>query len=235
MRHTHPKAGVDHASKVKTLTASAIFSQLSKEGMDDFASLLVPVSFSKGSVIFADGDPSDFLYIVHAGRVKLYKGSVSGKTVTVSLGVTGIALNGLALDLDKYFLTAEAVTDTVVLRISKSEFREVWSKYPVLSAAVRRYIAGMLSGEHQRLADAIGADVEHRIVHCLALLSKIFGSKIPMTRAEFAVFAGTTTETTIRTLVRLREQGLIGGTSSSRGEITITDLDKLKEYDFIRF
>jgi len=44
------------------------------------------------------------------------------------------------------------------------------------------------------------------------------------TSGDFAELAGTTTESTLRAMARFRKQGVI---KSSRGEVIITDLEKM--------
>jgi len=56
------------------------------------------------------------------------------------------------------------------------------------------------------------------------MLSAKLGLTIPFTRQEIAEMAGTTTETTIRVISRLKDRGVV---SSNRGEITIIDETKL--------
>jgi CRP/FNR family transcriptional regulator len=52
-----------------------------------------------------------------------------------------------------------------------------------------------------------------------------FGTTLSLTREELGELAGTTTETTIRVLSKLKAGGII---SSSRGKIVILDQGKLQ-------
>jgi len=57
------------------------------------------------------------------------------------------------------------------------------------------------------------------------MLSSKLGPSLPFTRQEIADMAGTTTETAIRVMGRLRESGLI---RSARGKTIILDEAKLR-------
>ena len=67
--------------------------------------------------------------------------------------------------------------------------------------------------------------VEQRLVSVLLMLSAKLGPTIPFTRQEIADMAGTTIETTIRTMSILRDRGII---RSVRGKVIILDEQKLK-------
>src|SRR5208282_5993825 len=90
-------------------------------------------------------------------------------------------------------------------------------------------MAQRLNREYERIVDIVGEEVELRLVHSLCILAMKFGTTLSLTRQELANFAGTTTETTIRVLSKLKKRGVISG-SASRGEIIISDLPKLQNY-----
>ncbi|MFC2003888.1 Crp/Fnr family transcriptional regulator, partial [Chloroflexota bacterium] len=76
-----------------------------------------------------------------------------------------------------------------------------------------------------RLKDLAGERVEQRLAQTLLMLSSRLGLTLPFTRQEIADMAGTTTETAIRILSRLKERKII---RSVRGKIIILDEAKLK-------
>ena len=76
--------------------------------------------------------------------------------------------------------------------------------------------------EYNRIVDIIGEEVELRVVHSLFMLANKFGPNLRLKREELANYAGTTTETAIRILSKLREKGIVSG-SAGRGAIAITD------------
>ena len=57
------------------------------------------------------------------------------------------------------------------------------------------------------------------------MLSTKVGPSLPFTRHEIADMTGTTTETVIRVMGRLRDGGIIG---STRGKTTIIDENRLR-------
>jgi CRP/FNR family transcriptional regulator len=183
--------------------------------------------FAKGSFIFTEGDPSNFFYVVYDGLVQIYKTSGSGKNVTFTIAGRGDTLTASALSIDYYFVSAQAMQDVTVLRIGRKEFLAFLSKHISVAMGIIELMAQRLNTEYERIVDIVGEEVELRLVHSLCLLSCKFGSTLTLTRQELANFAGTTTETTIRVLSKLKKKGVIS-CSATRGEIVISDLARLQ-------
>jgi CRP/FNR family transcriptional regulator len=76
--------------------------------------------------------------------------------------------------------------------------------------------------------DLIGEEVELRVVHSLFTLANKFGPNLMLKREELANYAGTTTETVIRILSKLKIKGIIN--SAGRGAIAIANPAKLQNY-----
>jgi CRP/FNR family transcriptional regulator len=102
-------------------------------------------------------------------------------------------------------------------------------EHPTIAIRITTLMAQRLNSEYERIVDIVGEEVELRLVHSLCILASKLGTTLSLTRQELANFAGTTTETTIRVLSRLKTKGVIAG-SANRGEIVITNLAKLQNY-----
>lgn len=216
-------------SKIEGLQQCPIFDSLNQEEMRELASCVTPVVFSKGTFIFKEGDPSAFFYVVYEGLVQVFKTSGSGKNVTFTIAGRGETLMGSALFLDSYFVSTQAMNDVTLLRVGRKEWLSFVSRHPTVAMSIIALIAHRLNREYERVVDIVGEEVELRLVHCLLILASKFGPNLSLTRQELANFAGTTTETTIRVLSKLKQKGVISG-SASRGEIVISDLALLQNY-----
>ena len=191
--------------------------------------LATPVQYAKGSFIFTDGDPAEYFYIAQQGLIKLHKGSPSGKNVTFIIATLGDTLNAAALSVKRHFLSAQAMTEATVLRIPRKEFWAFEAKHPGIAVNITALTAEGLDIEYNRIVDLIGEEVELRVAHSLFALANKFGSNLLLKREELANYAGTTTETAIRVLSKLRKKGIIS-CSAGRGTIVISDLTKLQNY-----
>jgi CRP-like cAMP-binding protein len=220
---------LDENCKVEALQKCRIFRGIRPADIKELAALAVPVQFSKGAFVFSDGDPAESFYVAQQGLIKLHKGSPSGKNVTFMIGTLGDTLNAAALSVKKHFLSAQAMTEATVLRITRKEFWAFESKHPSVAENIIGLTAEALNIEYNRIVDIIGEEVELRVVHSLFTLTNKFGANLLMKREELANYAGTTTETAIRVLSKLRKKGIIS-CSAGRGAIGITDLSKLQNY-----
>ncbi|MCL0066060.1 Crp/Fnr family transcriptional regulator [Dehalococcoidia bacterium] len=99
------------------------------------------------------------------------------------------------------------------------------SVLPTGPGKIINVLGGRLREAHDRLRGMAGERVEQRIAGILVMLSGKIGPTIPFTRQEIADISGTTTETSIRVISRLKDRGIV---SSNRGKITILDQTKLR-------
>jgi CRP-like cAMP-binding protein len=118
------------------------------------------------------------------------------------------------------------MNETSVLSVPRKEFLSFVKKYPALTMRIIPILGGVINSTYERLADFVGDTVHQRVLNVLYLLYSKFGTILPVTREEIADMAGTTTETAIRALSRLRDLGII---DSRRGRIGILDEAKLRD------
>lgn len=215
--------------KVEVFKQCQIFKDLSVSETRKLAFDATPIVFKKGTFIFRDGDPADFFYIVHEGLVQVYKTSSSGKNITFTIATRGDTLNASALSVENYFVSTQAMNDVTVLRIGRKEFLAFVSRHSNAAMGIIAAMAQRLNIEYEKIVDIVGEEVELRLVHSLYTLASKFGTTLSLTRQELANFAGTTTETTIRVLSKLKKKGVISR-SAGRGEIVISNLTMLRNH-----
>jgi len=215
--------------KKRTFARCRVFKGLLPEDIDTLSALSTVFSIKKGAFVFEERDQARFFYIVHEGLVRVFKSSPSGKYIVFTIATCGDTLNASGLSLEKYFVSAQVMTDSTVVRIGKEEFFDFVKKHPIVAMNIMAIMAERLNWEYERMMSIVGGHVELRIVHSLCMLAKKFGPTLLITRHDLADFSGTTTETAIRVLSRLKKKGIIS-CASAKGEIVISDLEKLYNY-----
>ena len=210
---------------IEVFKACPTFAGLGKDQLSEIAAFAAPHHFKKGEFIFHQGDPPNFFYVVQQGIVKTYKVSAFGKHIIVKIASFGDTLNASALFGDKHFVSAQAIDEVVVLSIRKKEYLSLVNKYPLIAMNIVTILGKGLDNEYERILDLVGETVEHRLCNFLFMLFIKFGTTLSLTREELAELAGTTTETAIRVLSRLKTAGII---SSTRGKIIILNQAKLQ-------
>jgi len=208
------------------LKRSFIFSELSEEELAELAGLAARRSFAPGEFVFWEGDAPDSFYIVIEGRVKVLKHSSLGKEFIIAFFGPGEMFGEVAVFQDRpYPASAQAAADTKVLRIRREDFLSFVAQRPQVVLRIISVLGERLRDAQCRLKDLAGERVEQRLAGTLLMLSAKLGATLPFTRQEIADMAGTTTETAIRFISRLKAGGII---RSARGRITILDKTKLR-------
>ena len=176
--------------------------------------------------IFWDGDAPEWFYIIAEGRVKVVKHSSLGKEFIIAFFGSGEMFGEVAVFEDKpYPASAQAVAETKVLGIKREDFLSFLAHRPQVALRIISVLGGRLRDAQSRLKDLAGERVEQRLAQTLLMLSAKLGSTLPFTRQEIADMAGTTTETAIRFMSRLKDGGII---RSTRGKIIILNETKLR-------
>lgn len=217
---------MNYSSKAEVIKQSFIFSGLADDEIAELANLAVERSFAAGEFIFWEGDTPDLFYIVAEGQVKALKHSSSGKEFIIAFFGPAEIFGEVAVFENKpYPASSQAVTETNVLGIKGKDFLSFLASHPQVALRIINILGGRLREAQSRLRDFAGERVKQRLARTLLMLSLKLGPTLPFTRQEIADMAGTTTETAIRFMSRLRDGGII---RSVRGKTVILDETKLR-------
>ena len=214
--------------KIETLRHSWLFIDLKTEALAEIACVSSFRKVLKGSVIFRQGDPPDFLHIIGSGKVKQFKNSSSGKTFTTAINATGDPLNVVALlGAKAHFVTTQAISDAKLLSLTRKDFLSFVERHPVVMRRMLYTMGNIINSGWERLADLAGETASQRVLNVISMLCYKFGDEVPFTRGEVADIAGTTPETTTRVLGKLRAAGII---EPRRGCIDVLDRSRLRDF-----
>ena len=175
--------------------------------------------FAKGAPVFYQDDPCDFFYLVAEGLVKVFISSSSGVCITYLLAKRGEPLNLIGpFTGTPRFLSARAMQETTIACVAREDFVNFAIENPVLLANIMSILGKAIDSANSRIVDMVEKRVEQRLARVLTTLFEKFGAEIRLTSGELADLAGTTTETTLRTMARLRGLGIV---ESQRGRVKI--------------
>jgi CRP/FNR family transcriptional regulator len=207
-----------------------IFNHLEPAQMDEIMSLIRSLKFKRGENLYSPGDPANTLYIVSEGKIKIYRLSESGKEQLIRFLRPGDFTGELALFSDSvHEAYAEAIEDTSVCTITRSEFNELLLKYPSISLKVLSEFSHRLEQSEKQTTRFATERVETRIalflIECMDNDSKSQIVELPMSKRDLASYLGTSPESISRKLTEIEEVGLIEQISNKR--IKILDLEGL--------
>jgi CRP-like cAMP-binding protein len=217
---------IDSGNRAAILKRSLIFSGLHDGDLNALSKLAVSLSFKAGEFLFWEGDAPAHFYVVSSGRVKVLKHSSLGKEFVVAFFGPGEVFGEVAVFEGRpYPATAQAVSDTQLLGIGKDRFLAFLSGHPDVSLRIINMLGGRLRDAQNRLNALAGERAEQRVAKTLLMLSSKLGQSLPFTRQEIADMSGTTIETTIRVMSRMKSGGII---RSHRGNTDILDQPRLR-------
>ena len=174
------------------------------------------VAFPKKQAIFVQGDPSDAVFYIQQGKVKLTVVSQSGKEATIGILSPGDffgegCLTGQVLRLS----SATAMTDCSVMKIDKKSMIEVLHREQALSDMFVAYLLARNIRYEEDLVDQLFNSSAKRLARILLLLAH-FGkdgkpeSVIPTISQEtLAEMVGTTRSRVSFFMNRFRQMGFI--------------------------
>jgi CRP/FNR family transcriptional regulator len=206
------------ASVEELLRSSALYRNLSAEDAERLASVSVAKNYEKGELLFSEGDPSDFLYTIISGRVKVAKMMSSGKEVILEIFGPGDPVGAVvAYEGRPYPASAVAIEKTLCVLVRRTAFFSLLERYPSL---VRGFLVGMaqrLMELTRRIPEMAAGRVETRFAHLFLKLADRMGRPgaegtfipMPLSRQELADLTGTTVETAIRIMSRWGKWNLV--------------------------
>jgi len=192
-----------------------IFCALSLEEQKELSKNKGNNFYKKGQTIFYEGNQSHGLYCIYQGKVKLSKLGESGKEQVLRLAKSKDVLGYRSIfSTEPYQATATALEDSFICHLSKEKFLTLMTLNPRLSWNTMQLLSKDLKNAEKHLINIAQKTVPQRIAEALLLLHTTFGFKedkksidIKLTRSEISDIAGTTTETTIRTLAKMNKNG----------------------------
>lgn len=174
------------------------------------------VSFPKKQTIFAQGDPTDGLFFIQKGKVRLSVVSDDWKEATLGILSEGdfCGESGLAGQLQR-MSSAIAIIDCVLLHIEKKAMMLAMSLEPKLSALFVKYLLKRNIRYQDDLVDQLFNSSEKRLARVLLLMAQ-FGKdgmsemEIPrLSHETLAEMVGTTRSRVCFFMNRFRKLGFI--------------------------
>ncbi len=174
--------------------------------------------YERGDVVFEEGDPSDFFFVVMSGRVKVFKRASNGHERILEIFGQGGLLGAVAAYETRPFpASAAAIESTNCLLTPRPEFFALLEERPSLVRGLLGSLSIRLMELTARLAELTGGRVESRFARLFLKLGDQMGRPdrggvfLPMvlSRQELADLTGTTIETCIRIMSRWSKDNVL--------------------------
>ena len=214
-----------------------IFENLNDEELLEIVNKINHKEYSKGDVIFAEGNVANTLYFINEGKIKLYKYTKDGKEQILHILSEGDFFGELELiKPSKYGFNSKAIVDAKICTLTKDEMKDIMMGNPEISIKVLETIGERLSKVENLVQNLATNDVDSRMAYLVIDLMEKYGEKagdnisinLPLSREDMASFIGVTRETISRKLKKFEDENLIKIVGTKN--IIILDEKGLKNY-----
>ncbi len=223
------------ANRIEFLKQLPLFASLSEAELGSLANDFTARRFQQGEMIFFQGDVGQALYLIEAGRVRIYVQDDGGQETSVIFYGAGDIFGELAvIDGMPRSASALAVDETIVHILSRERLRAHLQASPQLAYNFMQALAVRVRYSTLQVGNLSLHDVPSRLARKLLELAQgngrvaADGVRIDMalTQSDLASLIGATRESTNKALGNFRRSGII---RIEQNHITIVDPDALRE------
>ena len=215
--------------------AQKVGRSFNEDAQDDFLSALQAIGtvahFSRNTTIFSDGDEARYSYRIVSGTVRLCKLMMDGRRQIAEFLTSG-DIFGFEW-LDTHALTAEALTDVVVVRYARTRLDRLGEERGDVQRSLMAVLSRDLWAAQNHLVMLGRQTAKERVVSFLLALAERHGPgnggtlDVPMGRQDIADYLGLTIETVCRAISELKRARLID--VPNRTQIVLRNLARLHE------
>lgn len=191
-------------------------------------------SYDRGEVLVREGEPSDSLHLVAAGRLAVRVSTPDGDNAMINLLGPGDYFGELSL-LDGRpsvrSATIVALEPAETLSLSAGEFRELRAKHRAADHLLLALMARRIDELSARLLESTYDGLDQRVQRRLLELADLYGSDdgpvtIPLTQEHLAELVGGTRPSVNQALQKLAAGGVV---ELGRGRVVVVDRNRLED------
>jgi CRP/FNR family transcriptional regulator len=203
---------------------SEFFNALASDDLQALGSAMFQRSYPAGQIVLLEGAASSVLYVVQAGRLKLFKTSPRGREQVLRLLRPGDMFNEVAVfDEGPNPASAQAIEDCTLYLLRRRDLLRFVAERPGIALAITRTFARGLREALALVEDLAFRDVTSRLAKIL--LEGQNGSTPRLTQELLAAMAGSRREVVGRALKALSQEGAV---KLERGRIHVLDRKALE-------
>lgn len=175
-------------------------------------------SFTAGETLFSQGDPATAVFLVTAGRIRLFKTSEEGREIVLGyLGPHDLFGEQALFERVTHAVSGSGVEPGALCVCEKADFERFVQQDPALALAVVRVLGAKLRETTELWASGAGAPVRERVSYTLVQLARKYGEHTPdglrlgfrLTHEELSALVGASRVMVTYAVGELRREGLL--------------------------
>ncbi|HNB20865.1 MAG: Crp/Fnr family transcriptional regulator [Candidatus Obscuribacterales bacterium] len=222
------------APKLFSIRQSDLFESFNPVELGRLLGILEELELPKHHMVFSPGAPSEAIYFIEKGRVRLTRLSPEGKTVILALLGPGDLIGEASWESGEHDSYAETLEESRIYQISREAFQNFIRENPEFGLRLIQIIGGRLKQAQARIEDLVFRQVPSRVARLLVTLAESHGKvtpngirvEFPLTHQEIADLVGSSRVTVTQILNKFRSSHWIDIESK---RVTIHNLDALEE------
>lgn len=222
------------SQRLTGLRQAEIFDSFNPVELGRLLGILEELELPKHHVLFSPGAPSDAIYFIEKGRVRLTRLSPEGKTVILALLGPGELIGEAAWESGEHDSYAETLEDSRIYQIGREAFHNFVRENPEFGLRLIQIIGVRLKQAQARIEDLVFRQVPSRVARLLLTLAETHGKvtpsgirvEFPLTHQEIADMVGSSRVTVTQILNKFRSSHWIEIESK---RVTIHNLDALED------
>jgi len=206
--------GTTTAVSTAVLRAVPLFTGFTEEQLRGIATMVKRRSVTRNTTVMAAGDPTDSLYIVLSGRLKVMMSDADGREVILTILGPGEFFGEMGLiDESPRSASVLAIEPCELLSITKRDFKQSMEQNFELAMTVMRGLVKRLREADRKIGSLALLDVFGRVAHLLIDMSENVDGQRVVTRRipkqDIAKMIGASREMVSRVMKDLQEGGFI--------------------------
>jgi CRP/FNR family transcriptional regulator len=172
--------------------------------------------YKRGQSLFSEGDTLTGLYRIHSGKVKIYRIDLEGNSQILRLTGPGDIVGYRAiLHGSVHTYSAAAIENAEICFVPKEDFFDLLGDRSAFCVRIAQHLADELDATERMVVDMARKNVRERLAEALLLLRNTYGLRndgtldVELTREDLAGIVGAATESVIRALTTLKNEGHI--------------------------
>ena len=172
----------------------------------------------KGQALFLQGDPTDEMFLIKGGHVKLTKVLEDGNELTLDIRKAGDFVGeNMFSEEGRYPVSAYFLEDTLTCGFSRSQFEQLVLEHPNVGLQIIKNLSERIAWLTSRVGSLAVTNIEDRLYRVLSSVAKEHGTnspqgiviQFPLTHEDLGFLTGAHRVSITRAMKALKRAGKI--------------------------
>ena len=195
-----------------------IFQNLEAEEVEALSREALRKKSTTGQALFLQGDPTDEMFLIKGGRVKLTKVLEDGTELTLDIRKSGDFVGeNMFSEEGHYPVSAYCLEDTLTCGFSRSQFEQLVLEHPKVGLQIIKNLSERITWLTQRVGSLAVTNIEDRLYRVLTSVAKEHGTispqgtviQFPLTHEDLSFLTGAHRVSITRAMKSLKAAGKI--------------------------